>query len=121
MGADVVRQIEQAREPVEAARMAHALLALTAGEIATATGADQRSVRRWWNEDASPTRYRRQLDDLRAIAEILSATMGEVAIGSWLRARNRYLGYERPLEALGRDEFDKVREAAVAFVEGAPL
>ena len=121
MGADIARQIEQAREPAEAARMAHALLALTAADIATATGADQRTVRRWWNGGASPTRYRRQLDDLRAIAEILSVTMREGAIGSWLRSRNRYLEYERPLEALGRGEFDQVREAAVAFVEGAPL
>ena len=43
------------------------------------------------------------------------------AIGSWLRARNRYLGYERPLDALGRGEFEKVREAAFAFVEGVNL
>src|SRR4051794_25458618 len=101
--------------------MAHDVLALTAGEIGLATGADQRTVRRWWHNGSSPTRYRRQLDDLRAIAEILSTTMRDEAIGSWLRSRNRYLGYERPLEALGRDEFDKVREAAFAFVEGAPL
>jgi transcriptional regulator with XRE-family HTH domain len=116
-----MREIERAHDPVDAARMAHALLALSAEEIATATGADQRTVRRWWNGGSSPTRYRRQLDDLRAVAEILSATMREEAIGSWLRSRNRYLGYERPLEALGRDEFGKVREAATAFVEGAPL
>lgn len=118
---DVVKEIEDAREPGEAARMAQQVLALTAEEIATATGADQRSVRRWWNNGASPTRYRRQLDDLRAIAEILSQTMREEAIGSWLRARNRYLGYERPLESLGRGEFDKVREAAFAYVEGVAL
>ncbi len=118
---DLLREIEQAREPADAARMAHTLLALTADEIAVATGADQRTVRRWWHNGSSPTQYRRQLDDLRAIAEILSTTMHEEAIGSWLRSRNRYLNYERPLEALGRDEFDKVREAAFAYVEGAPL
>jgi len=101
--------------------MAHTVLALSAEEISTATGADQRTVRRWWHNGSSPTRYRRQLDDLRAIAEILSMTMRDEAIGSWLRSRNRYLDYERPLEALGRDEFDKVREAAFAFVEGAQL
>jgi hypothetical protein len=118
---EIVKEIEQAREPAEAARMAHHVLALTAEEIATATGADQRTVRRWWNNGSSPTRYRRQLDDLRAIAEILSETMREEAIGSWLRARNRYLRYERPLEALGRGEFEKVREAAFAYVDGVPL
>ncbi|MGB7685472.1 MAG: hypothetical protein WBL45_06770 [Solirubrobacterales bacterium] len=117
----VVKEIEQAHEPVQAARMAHRVLSLTAEEIATATGADQRTVRRWWNDGSSPTRYGRQLDDLRAIAEILSQTMRQEAIGSWLRARNRYLGYERPLEALGRGEFDKVREAAFAYVDGIPL
>lgn len=114
-------KIEQAHEPAEAARMAHNVLALSAGEIATATGADQRTVRRWWHNGSSPTRYRDRLDDLRAIAEILSATLHEEAIGSWLRSRNRYLKYERPLEALGRGEFDKVREAAFAFVDGASL
>jgi transcriptional regulator with XRE-family HTH domain len=117
----VPKEIELAREPAEAARMAHQVLALTADEIATATGADQRTVRRWWHDGSSPTRYRRQLDDLRAIAEILSQTMHKEAIGSWLRTRNRYLRYERPLESLGRGEFDKVREAAFAYVEGAAL
>ncbi|HEY6144928.1 MAG TPA: hypothetical protein VIV13_01530 [Solirubrobacterales bacterium] len=121
MTSDVVKEIEQAREPADAALMAHQLLALTADEIATATGADQRTVRRWWHNGSSPTQYRRQLDDLRAIAEILSATLKEDAIGSWLRSRNRYLKYERPLEALGRGEFNEVREAAFAYVEGAAL
>lgn len=121
MTPDVVKEIEQAREPGAAALMAHQLLALTAEEIATATGADQRTVRRWWHNGSSPKQYRRQLDDLRAIAEILSATLKEDAIGSWLRSRNRYLRYERPLEALGRGEFDEVREAAFAYVEGTVL
>jgi hypothetical protein len=118
---DVLREIEEAREPADAARMAHSVLALTADEIGTATGADERTVRRWWNDGSSPTRYRRQLDDLRAIAEILSTTMQDEAIGSWLRSRNRYLDYERPLELLGEAKFDEVREAATAYVEGAPL
>ncbi len=99
--------------------MAHQVLGLTADEIATATGADQRTVRRWWHDQSSPTHYRRQLDDLRVVAEILSHTMHEQAIGSWLRSRNRYLGYERPLEALGRGEFGEVREAAFAYVNSA--
>lgn len=121
MSPDVLKEIEQAREPAETARMAHKVLALTAEEIATATGADQRTVRRWWHNGSSPTQYRRQLDDLRAIAEILSAGLKKEAIASWLRSRNRYLGYERPLDALGRGEFDQVREAAFAYVEGAAL
>jgi transcriptional regulator with XRE-family HTH domain len=121
MSPDVVKEIEQAREPAEAARMAHRVLALTADEIATATGADQRTVRRWWHNGSSPTQYRRQLDDLRAIAEILSASLKKEAIASWLRSRNRYLRYERPLDALGRGEFDEVREAAFAYVEGTAL
>ena len=118
---DLLREIEQAHEPADAARLAHTVLTLTASEIATATGADQRTVRRWWHNGSSPTRYRRQLDDLRAIAEILSTTMRDEAIGSWLRSRNRYLDYEHPLAALGRGEFERVREAAFAFVDGAPL
>jgi transcriptional regulator with XRE-family HTH domain len=122
MSPDVVKEIEEAREPAEAARMARRVLALTAGEIATATGADQRTVRRWWrNNGSSPTQYRRQLDDLRAIAAILSRSLKKEAIASWLRSRNRYLRYERPLDALGRGEFDEVREAAYAYVEGTAL
>lgn len=121
MASHVLKEIEQAREPAAAAVMARKVLALTADEIATATGADQRTVRRWWHNGSSPTQYRRQLDDLRAIAEILSVTLKEDAIGSWLRSRNRYLKYERPLEMLGRGEFDEVREAAFAYVEGAAL
>ena len=40
------------------------------------------------------------------------------ATRSWLMARNRLLGFDRPIDRLGRGEFTVVREAAEAFVDG---
>ncbi|HXH58404.1 hypothetical protein [Iamia sp.] len=40
-------------------------------------------------------------------------------VAQWLRARNRLLDRERPIDVLAAGEVEKVRGAAEAFVEGA--
>jgi hypothetical protein len=92
-------------------------IGLTEADVAAATGADERSVRRWLVR-TRPVRHERQIDDLRAIVQVLTETLTTDGIRQWLRARNRYLKGEHPLDALARGEYSRVQEAAEAFVEG---
>lgn len=92
---------------------------LSDGDIAAAVGATDRSVRRWraGDESVNPTRYWRGIDDLRAIVIFLreDGTLDDEGIGHWLRARNRELDDQRPLEVLRLGGFDRVRDAAERF------
>ena len=97
-------------------------IGLSEMDVATATGASARTVRRWMSSsDADQrrgTNYAQQIDDLHMIATELSDTLTPRGIGQWLRGRNRYLNGERPIELLRRGRFGEVREAAVAFRDG---
>jgi hypothetical protein len=53
-----------------------------------------------------------------AIAQILREGYSAEATRSWLMARNRLLGFDRPIDRLGHGDFAAVREAAEAFVDG---
>jgi hypothetical protein len=95
---------------------------LTQRELATAVGAGDRAVRRWAKEDGLPqARFLPAIDDLRDLVNILGETLPGIQTGRWLRARNRYLKGERPLDALKAGKFSSVREAAEAYAEGAIL
>jgi hypothetical protein len=95
---------------------------LTQREIAGMTGADERSVRRWlaYGEDVKiQRRYTRVLDDLRDLLGILGSTLPDEQFSRWLRARNRYLRGDRPLDVIGEGGYEKVREAAEAYADGS--
>jgi transcriptional regulator with XRE-family HTH domain len=95
-------------------------LDFTDEELARATGAGVRTIRRLLSEEERPkrTRLEERIDDLRTIAQILREAYSATATRSWLMARNRLLGFDRPIDRLGRGEFTAVREAAEAFVDG---
>jgi hypothetical protein len=57
------------------------------------------------------------VDDLRTIDQILREAYSAEATRSWLMARNRLLGFDRPIDRLGHGDFAAVREAAEAFVD----
>lgn len=101
----------------EAVRVLRREVGLTEADVAAATGADERSVRRWLGA-TRPTRHERQIDDLRSIVQLLAETLTNDGVRQWLRARNRYLKGDRPLDVLARGEYKRVHEAAEAFVEG---
>jgi transposase len=65
-------------------------LDLTDEELARATGAGVRTIRRLLSEDERPkrTRLEERIDDLRTIAEILREAYSAAATRSWLMARN---------------------------------
>ena len=95
-------------------------LDLTDQELARATGAGLRTIRRLLSEDERPkrTRLEERIDDLRTIVEIIRQAYSTEATRSWLVARNRILGFDRPIDRLAGGEFTVVREAAEAFVDG---
>lgn len=95
-------------------------LHLTDEELARATGAGVRTIRRLLSEEDRPkrTRLEERIDDLRTIAQILREAYSAEATRSWLMARNRLLGFDRPIDRLGHGDFAVVREAAEAFVDG---
>ena len=95
-------------------------LDLTDEELARATGAGVRTIRRLLSEDERPkrTRLEERIDDLRTIAEILREVYSAEATRSWLMARNRPLEFDRPIDRLAGSDFAVVRDAAEAFVDG---
>ena len=92
---------------------------LTQSAIAKATGATVRSVRNWEATSAIRPRNDERLRELREIVLILKETLTEKGVGQWMRARNRTLKARRPIELLERGQFETVRNAARAYVEGA--
>ncbi len=95
-------------------------LGLTEGDLATATGASTRTVRRWLAEDVEDpqARYAERIDDLRAIINELEDSLTPKGIRQWLNARNRSLAGARPIDSLSRGDFDQAHRAAQAFAEG---
>src|SRR5215207_178231 len=95
---------------------------LTETDLVDGTGASERTVRRWAHAKSEPqARYQRQIDDLRTIVNALEPTLTSRGIRQWLRARNRYLGDQRPIDLLRGGRFEQVHEAASAFNDGAYL
>jgi transcriptional regulator with XRE-family HTH domain len=94
---------------------------LTEADLADATGASTRSVRRWLKADMREVRaprFTEQIDDLRMIVKELEDSMTAKGIRQWLRARSRYLDGKRPIDVLRAGGFDDVLEAARSFREG---
>ncbi len=115
----LAERISRIHDPADAVRLIRRDVGLTEADVATATGADARSVRRWVAANGTrPTRHERQIDDLRSIVQLLAETLTAEGVRQWLRARSRYLKGERPLDVLARGDYSRVHDAAEAFVEG---
>jgi predicted transcriptional regulator len=95
-------------------------LGFTEADIATATGATTRTVRRWLAEDVEDlqARYAQRIDDLRAVVDELEESLTAKGVRRWLHARNRALAGARPIECIARGDFESVQKAADAFAEG---
>jgi transcriptional regulator with XRE-family HTH domain len=95
-------------------------LGLTESDLASATGASTRTVRRWLADDVDQpqARYAQRIDDLRAVIEVLEDSLTPKGIRQWLHARNRLLAGARPIDSLSKGNFDAVHKAADAFAQG---
>lgn len=89
--------------------------------LADVTGAALRSVERW-RAGVVPRRHAfvQRLDDLSAVLELLGPSMSNRGKHAWLTSRSPYLGFQRPVDALAAGEFERVRAAAHAYIEGEP-
>lgn len=111
--------LQQTLDPRRAVTLL-AELGMTDSDIATAVGATDRTVRRWRSADGtSVRRYWRQIDDLRALVGLMrdEGTLPDANIVYWLRARNRHLADQRPLDRLREGGFEDVRAAALALLQ----
>lgn len=98
-------------------------LRFTQREIADLLGADERTVRRLLSDPGirPQQRHARRLDDIRDLVSLLQDSLPGEQTGRWLRARNRMLRGERPIELIAADDYARVRDAAEAFVDGDPM
>lgn len=90
----------------------------TQKQIASATGATDRTVRNWAATGAIRPAYDERIRELSEISLLLSETATPRGVTQWLNARNRLLDNERPVDLIARGEADRVRAVAEAFVEG---
>jgi transcriptional regulator with XRE-family HTH domain len=93
-------------------------MGLTEGDLATATGATDRTVRRWLAGTTPQHRHDEHLDDLKAIVEELSDSLTAKGVRQWLHGRNRLLDGDRPIDRLHKGDFEAVYKAAQAFGRG---
>lgn len=98
---------------------------LTEADLADATGASTRTVRRWTKADEADLErgpnYAQEIDDLYAVVSELRDSLTGKGIRQWLRSRNRYLKGERPIDVLRSGRFQDVYDAAIAFRDGVYL
>ena len=104
--------------PRELLSRLRSVVGLTDGELARATGASARSVRRWHAGGPISADYAERLDDLRMVVMDLGDALPPELIGGWLRARNRLLDRARPIDMLGNDGYTSVARALEAVQTG---
>lgn len=111
--------------PRQRARDLFVRYGLRAKDIARATGASVRTVKRWVSAAATAPRrtspHDEGLDRLFEVIEILEVDLAPEWIGRWLTKRNNYVNGERPIEVLADPRrFHEVRQAAIDSVNERP-
>jgi len=93
-------------------------LGMTQKQIASATGATDRSVRNWATTGAIRPAYDERIRELSEISLMLSETATPRGVTQWLNARNRLLENKRPVDLIAEGKADQVRQAAESLVAG---
>ncbi len=89
-------------------------------DIAQVARVDPKTVYTWKAHDVRPrARVYDRLDGLREVVRVLSDSLTDRGVGQWLRARNRLLDGQRPLEVLHEGQQQAVLAAARSFVDGS--
>lgn len=88
-------------------------------DLALVSDTNQRSVARWRAEQACP---RRQAEDrlleLGAVVDLARRVMRDDAARLWMRAPNRDLGFEKPLNLVKEGQYQRVVDLLLALAEG---
>ena len=94
-------------------------IGFTQKQIATATGATDRSVRNWAATGAIRPTFDERIRELTDISLLLSDTLSPRGVTQWLSARNRLLDGQKPIDLIATGAAHRVRAAAESFLEGA--
>lgn len=107
-------------QAVEASEIVDGLkqFGVTQAEVAAVAHVSDRAVRGWRGSAIRTENYDR-LADLRDLVLLLSDSLSARGVAQWLRARNRILDRERPIDVLADGRVEEVRSAAEAFIEGS--
>lgn len=88
-------------------------------DVALVSDTNQRSVARWRAEQACP---RRQAEDrlleLGAVVDLARMVMRDDAARLWMRAPNRDLGFEKPLNLVKEGQYQRVVDLLLALAGG---
>ena len=88
-------------------------------DLAAVSDADSRSVARWRTEQTAP---RRQAEDrlleLGAVVDLAGRVMRDDAARMWMRSPNPDLGYEKPIDLVGKGQYQRVVDLLLALAEG---
>jgi hypothetical protein len=114
----MVTSIDRAVEPQEIIGVLRAF-GLSQGDIAVAASVSDRTVRAWKANGHIGRDSEVRLHELRQVVLLLQDSLTPRGVGQWLRAPNRLLAADRPLDALRDGRAEEVRKAAAAFAEGA--
>jgi hypothetical protein len=118
--AQLVSPFRALRRAVAADDIVRALgrIGFTQKQIASATGATDRSVRNWATTGAIRPAYDERIRELSEISLLLSEAATPRGVTQWLNAKNRLLNNERPVDLIAQGKGDDVRAAAESFVAG---
>ncbi len=92
---------------------------VTQGELATAVGANERTVQNWSSGRTRPRgdTVDRVLDFVHLVSELREVYTDE-GIQIWLRSRNRNLQHRRPIELLAEGNVDEVLDEVHRVIGG---
>jgi hypothetical protein len=118
--AQLVSPFRALRRAVAADEIVRALrrVGFTQKQIASATGATDRSVRNWAATGAIRPTYDERIRELSEISLLLSESLTPRGVTQWLNARNALLDNRRPVDLIAGGRSDEVRDAVEAFLEG---
>jgi len=122
--AQLVRMVAPDSTVSEQLKAVHDLLRIPDRLSAKAAKVSATTIRRWRSEDTDDPSE--GLENLRVVVAEIAETgqKSPRAIGSWLRSRNRALGFERPLDLVATADAETIGwiiEAGIAFANSYSL
>jgi len=91
---------------------------LSSSDVARILGTSPRTVFRWATGRTPRGESRERLLELAAVVDLLSRVMRPEAASAWLFDPNPLLDMERPVDLIGRGEYQRVCAAIGAIAEG---
>ena len=74
----------------------------------------------WRQQNTTPTKEAEErLLETQAVVDLVRRVLHDDAAASWIRAPNRNMGYEKPLDLIEAGNFHLVIDSLLAFAEGA--